>query len=89
MLRTTAITILLIGCLLTALNAGVLILQLSGSSKAAVGGMNAQALSSDADFKRAVQDSRRSLPGQRRHREGAVLSAGDEAYSFEARVRLK
>ena len=56
MFRTTAITILLIGCLLTALNAGVLILQLSGSSKAAVGGMNAHALSSDADFKRAVQD---------------------------------
>ena len=56
MLRTTAITILLIGCLLTAINAGVLILQLSGSSKAAVAGMNAQALASDADFKRAVQD---------------------------------
>lgn len=56
MLRTTAITILLIGCLLTAINAGVLILQLSGSSKAAVAGMNAQSLASDADFKRAVQD---------------------------------
>ena len=56
MLRTTAITILLIGCLLTALNAGVLILQLSGSSKAAVGGMNAQSLASDSDFKRAVQE---------------------------------
>ena len=56
MFRTTGITILLIGCLLTAINAGVLILQLSGSSKAAVGGMNAQALASDSDFKRAVQD---------------------------------
>ena len=56
MFRTTAITILLIGCLLTAINAGVLILQLSGSSKAAVAGMNAQSLAGDADFKRAVQD---------------------------------
>ena len=55
MFRTTAITILLIGCLLTAINAGVLILQLSGSSKAAVAGMNAQSLAGDADFKRAVQ----------------------------------
>ena len=56
MFRKTGITILLVGCLLTAINAGVLILQLSGSSKAAVAGMNAQSLASDADFKRAVQE---------------------------------
>lgn len=56
MFRATAVTILTFGCLLTAVNAGVLILQLSGPSKAAVGGMNAQALTNDADFKRAVQD---------------------------------
>ena len=43
------------GCLLTALNAAVLVLQFSATSNAAVGGMNAQALANDADFKRAVQ----------------------------------
>ena len=75
MLRTTAITILLIGCLLTALNAGVLILQLSGSSKAAVAGMNAQALASDARFQTRGAGRRRGLPGQCRHRQGQVLSA--------------
>jgi hypothetical protein len=55
MYRKTGITILLVGCLLTALNAAVLVLQLSATSKAAVAGMNAQSLSNDSDFKRAVQ----------------------------------
>jgi hypothetical protein len=55
MYRKTGITILAVGCLLTALNAAVLVLQLSATSKAAVGGMNAQSLSNDSDFKRAVQ----------------------------------
>ncbi len=55
MYRKTGITILVAGGLLTALNAVVLVLQLSATSKAAVAGMNAQALSGDADFKRAVQ----------------------------------
>ena len=53
--RKTGITILVVGVLLTALNAGILVLQLSLPSKAAVAGMNHQALSGDTDFKRAVQ----------------------------------
>jgi hypothetical protein len=55
MVRKTGITILVVGCLLTALNAAVLVLQFSATSNAAVGGMNAQALANDADFKSAVQ----------------------------------
>ncbi len=56
MFRKTGIAILVVGCLLTALNAGVLLVQLSAASKAAVAGMDAQALARDADFKRAVQE---------------------------------
>jgi len=55
MYRNTGIALLLAGGLLTALNAAVLILQFSASSSAAVGGMNAQALANDNDFKLAVQ----------------------------------
>jgi hypothetical protein len=55
MVRKTGIAILIIGCILTALNASVLILQLSAPSKAAVGGMDGQTLANDPDFKRAVQ----------------------------------
>jgi hypothetical protein len=55
MIRKSGITILVIGALLTALNTGILVLQHSLPSKAAVAGMNHQALSGDADFKRAVQ----------------------------------
>jgi hypothetical protein len=55
MIRKSGITILVIGVLLTALNTGILVLQLSLPSKAAVAGMNHQALAGDTDFKRAVQ----------------------------------
>ncbi len=55
MYRKTSIALLVAGGLLIALNAAVLILQLSASSNAAVGGMNAQALANDSDFKLAVQ----------------------------------
>jgi hypothetical protein len=55
MYRKSGIALLVAGGLLTALNAAVLILQFSASSNAAVGGMNAQALANDADFKSAVQ----------------------------------
>ena len=55
MLRKTGITLVVIACLLTALNIGFIILQLSFPSKAAVGGMDSQALSRDSDFRRAVQ----------------------------------
>ena len=55
MYRKTGLTVLVVGCLLTALNAAVLVLQLSATSKAAVAGMNAKSLSDDSDFKRAVQ----------------------------------
>jgi hypothetical protein len=55
MLRKTGITLVVIACLLTVLNIGFIILQLSFPSKAAVGGMDAQALSRDSDFRRAVQ----------------------------------
>jgi hypothetical protein len=55
MFRKSGITILTVGVLLTALNAAILVTQLSAPSKAAVGGMDAQALSRDPDFKRAVQ----------------------------------
>jgi hypothetical protein len=55
MYRKTGIALLAAGGLLTALNAAVLILQLSASSNAAVGGMNAQSLASDSDFRSAVQ----------------------------------
>jgi hypothetical protein len=55
MYRKTGIALLAAGGVLTVLNAAVLILQLSASSNAAVGGMNAQALANDNDFKLAVQ----------------------------------
>jgi hypothetical protein len=55
MYRKSGIALLVAGGLLTALNAAVLILQLSASSNAAVGGMNAQSLANDADFQSAVK----------------------------------
>lgn len=44
-----------LGGLVTALNIGVLILNLSSSSIAGVGGMDRQALLNDADFVQAVK----------------------------------
>ncbi|MGE0035010.1 MAG: hypothetical protein AB7S93_05200 [Xanthobacteraceae bacterium] len=55
MYRKSGIALLVAGGLLTALNAAVLILQLSASSSAAVGGMNAQSLANDTDFQSAVK----------------------------------
>lgn len=52
---TMRVAFLLTACLATALNMGILILNLSSSSMAAVAGMNYQSLSQDADFRRAVQ----------------------------------
>ena len=48
-------TALILMCLLTALNAGALILNFSGSSRAAIAGMSYQDLVRDPDFARAVQ----------------------------------
>jgi hypothetical protein len=55
MYRKSGLALLVAGALLTALNAAVLVAQFSTSSKAAVGGMNAQSLANDSDFRRAVQ----------------------------------
>ena len=54
MLRTWPVAVSLL-CLLIALNAVALIVNLSQSSKAAVGGMSYQDLMNDPDFARAVK----------------------------------
>jgi hypothetical protein len=55
MSRKTGLTILALTCLATALNMGMLILNSSLPSAAAVAGMDAKALSRDPDFRSAVQ----------------------------------
>jgi hypothetical protein len=55
MSRKTGITILVLTCLATALNVGVLILNVSLPSEAAVAGLHYRGLSRDPDFRRAVQ----------------------------------
>jgi hypothetical protein len=54
MSRKTTVIVAIAG-ILTILNAGLLVLQLSPPSKAAIAGMDAQGLARDGDFKRAVQ----------------------------------
>jgi hypothetical protein len=49
------VTILVVTCSATALNMGILILNFSSQSVAAVAGMDYQGLSRDPDFRRAVQ----------------------------------
>jgi hypothetical protein len=55
MSRKTAVPILALTCLATALNMGILILNFSMPSAAAVAGMDAKGLSRDPDFRSAVQ----------------------------------
>jgi hypothetical protein len=52
MSRKTALVLM---CLLTALNVGVVIFSASGPSRAALGGMTYQDLVNDPDFTRAVK----------------------------------
>jgi hypothetical protein len=55
MSRKTGVTILLLIYLATALNVGILIVNVSLPSEAAVAGLHYRELSRDPDFKRAVQ----------------------------------
>jgi len=55
MSRKTGVTILVPICLATALNVGILILNVSLPSEAAVAGLHYRDLSRDPDLRRAVQ----------------------------------
>jgi hypothetical protein len=55
MLRKTGVTMLALICLATALNVGILILNVSMPSEAAVAGLHYRGLLRDPDFRRAVQ----------------------------------
>jgi len=55
MSRNTAITISTLICLATVLNVGILILNVSFPSEAAVAGLHYRGLSRDPDFRQAVQ----------------------------------
>lgn len=55
MSRKTGFAILVLTCLATALNLGMLILNFSLPSAAAVAGMDAKTLAQDPDFRSAVQ----------------------------------
>jgi hypothetical protein len=55
MSRKTGVITLVLICLATALNVGILIVNVSLPTEAAVAGLHYRALSRDPDFRRAVQ----------------------------------